>query len=123
MTQDYAPTALKLVSVWWAINALRMIIDPAGAGGQWGFPELDDIGKGWMQAFGHGLLAQGLVFGAMSIFDYDALKAIGVGSLSWLIYHLWGMFGGRDEKLGVPTKPMVFWTAYHIFVIYMTLLS
>ena len=123
MTQDYAPTALKIFSVWLAINGVNSIVNPGGSATQWGLPELDDVGKALNQCYGHGILAQGLVFGAVSFLDYDALQAVGVGSFSWLFYHIWGMFGGRDDKLGMPRNPMLFWMAYHAFVIYMTLLS
>ena len=70
---------------------------------------------------GHGLLAQFTALAAMSFLDYDGLKALGLGSISWFLYHLYGILSGRDDKLGVPRKPMLFWMAYHAVVIYTTL--
>lgn len=53
MTQEkYSTTALKVISGFWIINGLRMILDPAGAKAQWGFAEMDDVGQRWMQQMG-----------------------------------------------------------------------
>ena len=53
MTQEeYSTTALKVLSGFWIISGLRMILDPAGAKAQWGFAEMDDVGQRWMQQMG-----------------------------------------------------------------------
>lgn len=57
----------------------------------------------------------------MTMLDYDGLKALGLGSISWVVSHLYGILSGTDDKLGVPRKPMLFWLAYHAVVIYSTL--
>ena len=121
MTQDYFDTVLKVLVIFFSLSGLHMILDPAGASKLWNkYDDSDDIGKAWMQCFGHGILAQSLVFVAMSFLDYNGLKAVGLGSISWFIYHIYGTVSGRDDKLGVPRNPMLFWLAYHAAVIYTT---
>ena len=57
-----------------------------------------------------------------SFLDFDGLKALGgLGSISWFLSFVYGILSGRDDKIGVPRKPMLFWTAYNAVVIYTTL--
>ena len=122
MTQSYSDTVLKVLAVYYALSGLFMILDPVGSARFWGgSDDIDDIGKGWMQCSGHGILAQSLVFVAMTFLDYDGLKAVGLGSISWFLFHAYGIVSGRDDKLGVARNPMLFWLAYHAAVIYTTL--
>lgn len=119
--EEYTGAILKVLSVFWGLNGVRMIVDPQGAADQWGFPNLDDLGKAWMQTFGHGLLAQNLVLASMLFLDYGGIKAVGAGTLSWLAAGLWGELGGRHRRLGVPREPMLFQMALNAFVIYCTM--
>lgn len=122
MTQDYAETVLKVLGVFFSLSGLHMILDPAGSIRLWNQSEdMDDLGKAWWQFFGHGILAQSLIFVAMSFLDYDGLKAVGLGSVSWLLSLVYGIVSGRDDKLGIPRNPMLFWLVYHAVVIYTTL--
>jgi len=122
MTREYWGTVLKVLGVFFSLSGLHLSLDPAGASKLWNkYEETDDIGKAMMRCFGSAILAQSLVFVAMSFLDYDGLKAVGLGSVSWFIYHIYGIVSGMDDKLGVPRKPMLFWLAYHATIMYTTL--
>ena len=122
MTQDYSDMLLKILGVFTSLSGLHLLLDPAGASKLWNkYEETDDIGNAWMQCFGCGILAQSLVFVAMSFLDYNGLKAVGLGSVSWFLLNSYAFVSGVDNKLGVPRRPRLFWLAYHAAIIYTTL--
>jgi len=122
MTQTYSDTVLKILGVFFSLSGLHYILDSAGASKFYNKLEAcDDIGKSQMQGIGFGILAQSLVFVAMSFLDYDGLRAVGLGSVSWFILHVYGIVSGKYDKLGIPRNPMLFWLALHAAVIYTTL--
>lgn len=122
MTQDYSDKVLKILGVFFSLSGLHLIVNPAGASKLWNKDEeIDDIGKSWMQTFGFGILAQSLVFVAMSLFDYTGLRAVGLGSVSWFTLHVYGIVSGTDDKLGISLNSRLFWLAYNAAIIYTTL--
>ena len=123
MTQDYSDTVLKILGVVFSLSGLHMVVNPAGATKLWNdYEESDDICYAWVQCMGFGILAQSLMFVAMSFFDYDGLKAVGLGSVSWFLLHLYGVVSGTDEKLGIPLNPRLFWMAFNAVIVYTLLL-
>ncbi len=123
MTREYWYTVLKVLGVFFSLSGLHLILDPAGASKLWNKDEeTDDIGNAMMQNFGCHILAQALVFVAMSFLDYDGLKAVGVGFVPCFILNAYAFVSGMDDNLGVPRNSRLFWLAYHAIIMYTTLL-
>ena len=85
------------------------------------YEDNDDIGNAMMQRFGCAILAQPLVFVAMSFLDYDGLKAGSLGIVPCFVLNAYAFVSGMDDKLGVPRNSRLFWLAYHAIIMYTTL--
>lgn len=124
VTQGYETLALKAVSIFWGFCGLHMILDSTNAAKVWGFPPLqDDIGKFWMRVIGHGLIASMTFIGSMIFCNYDPMKAVGVGTISWVIFFFTEFVTGDFSKLHIRQKLMLLWTLFHTSVVVTTLTS
>ena len=111
---------MKVIGTFWALYGLHMIVDPAGACRIWdSFETIDKIGKGSMETLGFGILAQSLIIIGMSFLNYNTIQSIGLGSTSWLIYHLYRILSRRDE---MPIRGLrLFWIVLNSLIIYTSL--
>jgi len=111
MTQDYADTANKVLSVFWSLCGLQMVLAPKSAWTLWKGNEnrLTDRLKLMLNTFGSYLLAQAAITLSMLLFDATPVQAAGYGSLVWAGSFLFNILTGNYRKVGVDEGKHWIW--------------
>jgi len=124
MTQGFADTANKVLSAFWILCGVQMIVAPESAWASWrGDPKkLTDRLKFTLSTFGYYLVAFSAVPLAMLMLDATPVQAAGYGSLVWAAYFLINILNGSYKKIGVAEGKHWIWFALHGIVSATTLL-
>jgi hypothetical protein len=118
-TQDYAETAMKVVTVFWLLNGLYLGADPKGASKLWGaFHTFDATSKFMTRMIGFNMLAHNAFAGSMLFMNVDKLTAFGIGYAFWLIKLVVLQLVTSDAAdVYFDKRLMYFWMAVHATVV------
>lgn len=119
MTQEYAETVMKVVSVFWLLNGLYLGADPKRASKLWGtFPTFDATSKFMARMIGFNFLALNSFAGSMLFMNVDKMTAFGIGYTFWLVKIVVLQLVTSDAAdAHFDQRLLYFWMAVHATVV------
>jgi hypothetical protein len=124
MTQDYADTAIKAISVLWGLVGLQCFLAPESTAKAWQFDANKVSATTTMlcRLSGCFLMAYSAFIGSIAFCGSTNLQAAGYGSVAWALFNSAGILSGEFNTVGMGNTPHFFWLLLHASLIGTTLL-
>lgn len=116
-TQDFAATAIKATSVFWAFWGVLSYVTPEIAKKPWSFADTSERSNINVQEFGVFLISTAILSGSLVFCDgMTKTQAWGLAALPWLLNTAKNLITDGYTEFGVNKNMMVAWLLLHIAV-------